>query len=208
VSCRLWSTHWILKRTSLRGEVNPFPEIFFLYRPYAPAAAMRQQSEHQRPPPARLDPREAARDPAHEVTEHRLPPFSVYAVTLRPLIDHSLSSQTTMITGAHARAPTGHDLDPRQGAYRPEPDAGEAHMSEYALDEREAFLVMSRFVWQFANRAGDDLLTLLGDISLREDGGPTDPAAWTDWMACVRSVVDGTEDPAGGSAGTRLPSGQ
>lgn len=48
-------------------------------------------------------------------------------------------------------------------------------------------------------------MTLLGDIALLDDGGPTDPAAWTDWITCVRSVVDGTEDPAAGSAGARLP---
>lgn len=48
------------------------------------------------------------------------------------------------------------------------------------MDEREAFVAMSRFVWQFANRAGDDLLTLLGDIGIEADGGTTDPAAWND----------------------------
>lgn len=73
-------------------------------------------------------------------------------------------------------------------------------MSRYSMDEREAFAAMSRFVWQFANRAGDDLLTLLGDIDLEADGGTTDPAAWNDWLACVRSVVGGAEDTAGGSA--------
>ncbi|WP_158075044.1 hypothetical protein [Streptomyces sp. MJM1172] len=51
-------------------------------------------------------------------------------------------------------------------------------MSRYELNEREAFVAMSRFVWQFANRAGDDLLTLLGDIHIKADGGTTDPAAW------------------------------
>lgn len=74
-------------------------------------------------------------------------------------------------------------------------------MSDYAMDEREAFVALSRFLWQYANRAGDDLLTLLGDIDLLADGTTNDPAAWTDWMACVRSVMDGAEDPAHGSAG-------
>ncbi|MCX5315550.1 hypothetical protein [Streptomyces sp. NBC_00154] len=50
-------------------------------------------------------------------------------------------------------------------------------MSRYELNEREAFVAMSRFVWQFANRAGDDLLTLLGDIGIEADGRTTDPAA-------------------------------
>ncbi|MEV7026342.1 hypothetical protein [Kitasatospora sp. NPDC093558] len=63
-------------------------------------------------------------------------------------------------------------------------------MSSYSMNEHEAFEAMSKFIWQFANRAGDDLLTLLGDISLEADGKPTDPAAWTDWMECVRSTME------------------
>jgi hypothetical protein len=58
----------------------------------------------------------------------------------------------------------------------------------YQLSEQEAFRAMSLFLDQFAERAGDDLLTLLGDITLRPDGGTFDPAAWDDWMACVRTV--------------------
>lgn len=64
-------------------------------------------------------------------------------------------------------------------------------MNGYSMNEREAFEVMSKFLWQFANRAGDDLLTLLGDIHMEADGRPTDPAAWSDWMACVRAVKEG-----------------
>jgi hypothetical protein len=64
-------------------------------------------------------------------------------------------------------------------------------MGDFALDESEAFQVMTYFVWQFANRAGNDLLTLLGDIHGEPDGGPTDPAAWQDWLDCVRAVKSG-----------------
>lgn len=53
------------------------------------------------------------------------------------------------------------------------------------LDEHEAFLAMTLFIGQFAERAGDDLVTLIGDITLRPDGRPFDAAAWDDWMACV-----------------------
>jgi hypothetical protein len=67
----------------------------------------------------------------------------------------------------------------------------ERSVGEFILDEREAFMVMSRFLWQYANRAGDDLVTLLGDIAFEEDGGTGDPAAWDDWMDCVRSVKQG-----------------
>jgi hypothetical protein len=60
-----------------------------------------------------------------------------------------------------------------------------------ALDEREAFLAMSEFLWRYAQRAGDDLITLVGDTEIEADGGPTDPAAWDDWLACVRNVKAG-----------------
>ena len=56
------------------------------------------------------------------------------------------------------------------------------------LNEREAFQAMTLFLNRSAERAGDDLLTLLADITLRPDGGPFDPAAWEDWLACVRDV--------------------
>jgi hypothetical protein len=58
----------------------------------------------------------------------------------------------------------------------------------YQLNEHEAFRAMSIFLDQFADRAGDDLLTLLGDIALRSDGGTFDPAAWDDWVRCVAMV--------------------
>lgn len=58
----------------------------------------------------------------------------------------------------------------------------------FLLDEREAFAAMSLFVNRFAERAGDDLITLLGDITLMPDGSTFDPAAWSDWLGCVRDV--------------------
>ena len=57
------------------------------------------------------------------------------------------------------------------------------------MNEREAFTVMSIFLKQFADRAGDDLLTLLGDIYMDSEGETFDPAAWDDWMDCVRAVI-------------------
>jgi len=66
----------------------------------------------------------------------------------------------------------------------------EAPLNE-GLTERQAFLAMSEFLWQYARRAGDDLITLLGDIESESDGGPTDPAAWDDWLDCVRHVKAG-----------------
>lgn len=59
------------------------------------------------------------------------------------------------------------------------------------LTERQAFLAMSEFLWRYARRAGNDLITLLGDIELEADGCPTDPAAWDDWLECVQHVKAG-----------------
>jgi hypothetical protein len=58
----------------------------------------------------------------------------------------------------------------------------------YELDEHEAFNAMRMFIQQFAETAGDDLLTLMADITARPDGGPFDPAAWTDWIRCMEAV--------------------
>jgi|HubBroStandDraft_1064217.scaffolds.fasta_scaffold815874_2 hypothetical protein len=59
------------------------------------------------------------------------------------------------------------------------------------LTEQEAFLAMTEFLWQYARRAGDDLITLLGDIELEADGQPTDLASWGDWLECVQHVKAG-----------------
>jgi hypothetical protein len=82
----------------------------------------------------------------------------------------------------------------------------EASMS--SLDERpsaepsltvlEAFLVMSDYIWRYSQRAGDDLITLLGDTELEADGQPTDPAALEDWIASVERIKAG-QPPRGDS---------
>lgn len=59
------------------------------------------------------------------------------------------------------------------------------------LTSRQAFLAMTDFIWQFAQRAGDDLMTLIGDTGIEADGGPTDPAAWDDWLASVAKIRAG-----------------
>jgi hypothetical protein len=66
----------------------------------------------------------------------------------------------------------------------------------YSLNEKEAFDAMSLFVNRFYREAGDDLVTLIADISTKSDegrlwhsdGGPLDPAAWSDWIKCVQAV--------------------
>ncbi|HEX4345398.1 MAG TPA: hypothetical protein VHZ31_07545 [Solirubrobacteraceae bacterium] len=59
------------------------------------------------------------------------------------------------------------------------------------LSEREAFEAMTRFLTEYYERAGDDLVTLLADIEIESDGGTLDPAAWDDWQRCVRAVKSG-----------------
>lgn len=66
-----------------------------------------------------------------------------------------------------------------------------AEFNDGLLTQEEAFRVMAEFLWQYARRAGDDLITLLGDIELESDGMPTDPAAWDDWLNCVKHVKSG-----------------
>ncbi|NIJ11159.1 hypothetical protein FHU38_001503 [Saccharomonospora amisosensis] len=59
------------------------------------------------------------------------------------------------------------------------------------LTPHEAFLAMTDFIWQFAQRAGDDLITLIGDTEIEADGGPFDPAAWEDWLTSVAKIREG-----------------
>lgn len=59
------------------------------------------------------------------------------------------------------------------------------------LTEHEAFLAITDYIWRYAQRAGDDLITLLGDTSIGADGGPTDPAAWADWRSSVDRIMRG-----------------
>lgn len=65
-------------------------------------------------------------------------------------------------------------------------DAGEVRITVH-----QAFLAMADFVWEFGQRAGDDLLTLIGDISPLPDGSIMDPAAWDDWLASVERTRSG-----------------
>lgn len=53
------------------------------------------------------------------------------------------------------------------------------------ITEREAFVALRLFLEQFYARAGNDMETLIADITLEPDGQPLDPAAWEDWIRCV-----------------------
>lgn len=56
------------------------------------------------------------------------------------------------------------------------------------LTNEEAFRTMAMFLARFYERAGNDMETLLADITIESDGLTLDPAAWDDWIACVRIV--------------------
>jgi len=47
---------------------------------------------------------------------------------------------------------------------------------------------MKLFLERFYARAGNDMETLIADISLEADGKPLDPAAWDDWISCVEKA--------------------
>lgn len=60
------------------------------------------------------------------------------------------------------------------------------HRVGAGMDEKEAFVAMGLFLTQYYQRAGNDMETLIADITLEVDGQPLDPAAWDDWLECVR----------------------
>jgi hypothetical protein len=64
------------------------------------------------------------------------------------------------------------------------------HEAVARLTEKQAFEAMRLFLKQFYERAGNEMETLLADITVESDGGTLDPAAWDDWQRCVRSVEE------------------
>jgi hypothetical protein len=75
--------------------------------------------------------------------------------------------------------------------------ADDPAMEPIFLTPREAFLIMSDFIWDYAQRAGDDLITLLGGTDLEADGQPADPAAWEDWLVSVKRIESGLPPRSG-----------
>jgi hypothetical protein len=68
---------------------------------------------------------------------------------------------------------------------------GDSSELSEVLSARQAFLAMTDFIWRYAESAGDDLISLLGDTDMESDGQPTDPAAWDDWLLSVRRILAG-----------------
>jgi hypothetical protein len=69
--------------------------------------------------------------------------------------------------------------------------------ADQPLTPREAFLAMADYIWEYGQRAGDDLITLIGDTTIEADGGPFDPAAWTDWLRSVEKIRAGRAPRSG-----------
>lgn len=66
---------------------------------------------------------------------------------------------------------------------------------EQVISVKQAYLAMYEYLLQLYNRNGsDDLGGLLGGMSLLPDGSTADPAAWGDWMQCVRKAREGEVD--------------
>jgi hypothetical protein len=58
------------------------------------------------------------------------------------------------------------------------------------LTERQAFEAMVMFLEQFYERTdSDDIGGLLSDLMMATDGQTADPAAWQDWLSCIRQVT-------------------
>jgi hypothetical protein len=65
-------------------------------------------------------------------------------------------------------------------------------MKMEAMTIKQAFEVMSFFLEGYYRRThSEDVGALLGDLDVHLWGGDTtgDPAAWSDWMACVQKVL-------------------
>ena len=58
------------------------------------------------------------------------------------------------------------------------------------MSERQAFIAMKLFLERFYGHAGNDMETVIADITLEADGRPLDPAAWSDWIRCVEEAKE------------------
>lgn len=57
------------------------------------------------------------------------------------------------------------------------------------LSVREGFEAMVKFLENYYELTNsDDVGVLLGGMLLQEDGSTMDPAAWSDWLECIRKV--------------------
>ncbi len=58
------------------------------------------------------------------------------------------------------------------------------------LNEKEAFIAMFYFLDAYFDRTkSDEIGSLLGDLTLLDDGKPADPAAWEDWQVAINKAI-------------------
>lgn len=59
----------------------------------------------------------------------------------------------------------------------------------------EAFKVMNCFLEKYYKQtSSEDIGSLLGEMQILEDGKTADPAAWEDWINCIRTILGQRED--------------
>ncbi|HAZ49460.1 MAG TPA: hypothetical protein DDW76_25155 [Cyanobacteria bacterium UBA11369] len=75
------------------------------------------------------------------------------------------------------------------------------------LTEKQAFAAMVLFLESFYERTqSDEIGGLLSDLLMSEDGTTADPAAWDDWMECVRKILVVQQNKLSSSLLDNLPS--
>jgi hypothetical protein len=63
------------------------------------------------------------------------------------------------------------------------------------LTKKEAYLAMYSFLEnEYEMTKSDDIGSLLGGMSLLQDGSTADPAAWSDWENSINRVKSGEAD--------------
>jgi hypothetical protein len=66
------------------------------------------------------------------------------------------------------------------------------------LTQTQAYLAMFEFLRRYyAETNSDDVGSLLGGMSLLDDGSPADAAYWPDWLASVAVVMRAESSPEG-----------
>jgi len=63
------------------------------------------------------------------------------------------------------------------------------------LTIREAYTAMYKFLeHEYEMTGSNDIGGMLGSMSLLDDGGTADPAAWEDWIKSVEKVIGGDDN--------------
>lgn len=68
---------------------------------------------------------------------------------------------------------------------------GVGETADGKISYREAFLVMTEFIWRYAQREGDDLAALMTYIGRASEAGSSGDAAWKEWLGYVEYLASG-----------------